>query len=419
MAEKLSTHPGQRFECRDCPARCCRLPASVVIDRDDVARFRAEPWVRERLPEQGLAILERGVLPMREVERGLRCAFLDDDLLCGLQKRFGEAYLPRACQAFPFGFTRNEKDVTVAQLSQLCPSIRDNYGEPLDGQLRGKLAKKGATERMSTAMATLRGVILPRAQYLRVAEGWDETLASDAPPLPALALIYDATRAFEDALPFGSEKVPDAAVAAALAQAAAREPEPLGTRRAPSFHARVVFAYLLGNLCYPSRVRLAQRMRSAPATRFEALRSFGNKLAWMLGRGTVDLLYVPRPVKLGRVRRVARFLAEDGAEARRVAGYLRLVLARRQIFSRPRHLMAVVLDLSLAAAVISRFARCRAAADERSAVSAEDVGEAIGVAELVLLSHRSLTEDGRLMKNLRWLLLTKPERFRGVLEGEA
>ncbi|MCC6523412.1 MAG: YkgJ family cysteine cluster protein [Polyangiaceae bacterium] len=418
MAEKLSTHPGQRFACRDCPARCCRLPASVAIDADDAARFLAEPWVRERLPEQGLAILERGVLPMREVERGLRCAFLDDDRLCGLQKRFGEAYLPRACQAFPFGFTRNEKDVTVAQLSQLCPSIRDNYGEPVDAQLRGKLAKKGATERMSTAMATLRGVILPRTQYLRVAAGWDEALASDAPPLPALARIYEATRAFEDALPLGSEKVPDAAVDAALAEAAAREPEPLGARRAPSFHARVVFAYLLGNLCYPSRVRLAQRMRTS-ASRFEALWSFGNKLAWLLGRGTVDLLYVPRPFKLQRVRRVARFLAADGAEARRVAAYLRLVLARRQILSRPRHLMAVVLDLSLAAAVISRFARCRAAADERTTVSAEDVGEGISIAELVLLSHRSLTEDGRLMKNLRWLLLTKPERFRGVLEGEA
>ena len=32
--------------------------------------------------------------------------FLDDDMLCSMQKRFGHEYLPRTCQAFPFAFTR-------------------------------------------------------------------------------------------------------------------------------------------------------------------------------------------------------------------------------------------------------------------------------------------------------------------------
>ena len=49
----------------------------------------------------------------------------------------------------------------------------------------------------------------------------------------------------------------------------------------------------------------------------------------------------------------------------------------------------------------------------------EDVREGISVAELVLLSHAALAEQSRLMKNLRWLLLTKRESFRAVLATEA
>jgi lysine-N-methylase len=67
--------------------------------------------------------------------------------------------------------------------------------------------------------------------------------------------------------------------------------------------------------------------------------------------------YVPRPFRLRRVNAVDRFLSES--EGGLVRDYLRLVLQRRQIFCEPRHLLAVVVDLALATAIISRFARCR------------------------------------------------------------
>lgn len=415
-ATKLSAPPSQRFECRDCPARCCRLPWSIRFSGEEAQRYLSDPWVRERAGREGAQVIERGVLPMREKDRRLECVFLDEDMLCSLQKRFGHSYIPRACQAFPFGFIHDEENAVVAQLSRLCPSIRDNYGEPVDKQLKDKLRQKGEPERMSKAMATLKGMILSQPQYIRVARHWEEQLAAGASPAAVLARLYDWMYAFEGALPHGSERAADAAVQAALERAHASEVEPLSPRPSPSFHARVLFAYLLGNLCYPSRVRQAHRVEQAPA-RLQALRSFGNKAAWMLGRGTVDMLFVPRPFKLQRVRAVERFLsAEEGAL---VSEYLRLVVQRRNIFIQPRHLLAGVLDLSLATVVISRFARCRAAAEERTRVAPDDVREGIGVAELLLLSHANVSEQGRLMKNLRWLLLTNRERFRHVLATEA
>ncbi|MGK4009312.1 YkgJ family cysteine cluster protein [Sorangium sp. So ce1036] len=416
-ATKLSSPPNQRFACRDCPARCCRMPWNIRFSNEEARRYLEDPWVRERAGSEAAVVIARGVLPMLEKDRRLQCVFLDDDLLCSLQKRFGHEYIPRSCQAFPFGFVRDEEDVVVAQLSQLCPSIRDNYGDPVDRQLRAKLQQRGESERMSTALATLRGVILSRPQYLRIARHWEEQLAVDASPASTLARLYDWTTALERALPAGGERATDAALEAAFQQAHAHEAAPLAPRRRPSFHARVLFAFLLGNLCYPSRVRQAHRVGTAPFAELQGLRSLGNKAAWMLGRGTVDMLFIPRPFKLQHVRTVDRFL--DGEQGALVRDYLRLALQRRHIFSAPRHLLAAVLDLSLATAVISRFARCRAAADGRTQVAAEDVREGISVAELVLLSHAALSEQGRLMKNLRWLLLTKRESFRGVLETEA
>ncbi|WP_437590016.1 YkgJ family cysteine cluster protein [Sorangium sp. So ce1000] len=393
------------------------MPWNIRFSDDEARRYLAEPWVRERVGEEGALVIGRGVLPVRERDRQLQCVFLDDDMLCSMQKRFGHEYIPKSCQAFPFGFVRDEKDVVVAQLSQLCPSIRDNYGKPVDRQLKAKLQQRGDTERMSKALATLSGVILAQPHYLRAARYWEEQLATSASPASTLARLYDWTAAFERALPQGQGRATDASVDAALGQAGGEEPAPLAPRKEPSFYARVLFAYLLGNLCYPSRVRESHRVGRASWTELQALRSLGNKAAWMLGRGTVELLFVPKPFKLQRVNTVDRFLASD--EGTVVKDYLRLVLQRRHIFSAPRHLLAAVLDMSLATVVISRFARCRAAADGRVKVSLEDVREGISVAELVLLSHAALSEQGRLMKNLRWLLLTKRESFRALLATEA
>jgi lysine-N-methylase len=82
-------------------------------------------------------------------------------------------------------------------------------------------------------------------------------------------------------------------------------------------------------------------------------------------------------------------------------------------------LLDVLLDLALATTIISRFARCRAAAEDRTRVTADDVREGIGVAELVLVSHVHPSAHGPVMMNLRGLLITNRAWLRGVLASEA
>lgn len=216
MPTKFVFDGEQRFACRDCPARCCRLPVAIPLNQEEIARYRAEPWIRERVGGDGMTWIENGKIPTVDAHRILQCIFLDDDGLCAMQKRFGHAFLPQTCQSFPFGFVRNEKGALVAQMSQLCPSIRDGYGELITAKrLTEKLAQKGGEERMSKAMGTRHGRILSQAQYIRVVERWLDRLRSDALPPQVLLELYDWTLAFEDALPGNAEKPSDADVTAA------------------------------------------------------------------------------------------------------------------------------------------------------------------------------------------------------------
>lgn len=415
MATKFSAPKDQRFECRDCPARCCRLPWAIKFSSEEVDRYLAEPWVQERAQVEGLNVLARGILPMREHERRLQCIFLDDDQMCGMQKQFGHSYIPRACQAFPFGFMHNEKGEVVAQLSQLCPSIRENYGKPVDKQLKLKVKQKGDIERMTTAMSSLGRVLLSQNQYLQVARAWAAELRKDLSPTDILAHLYDRMMVFDQALPTGSERVANKAIESALERSKDTLLEPLEPLARPSFHARALYSYLLGNLCYPARVRQPHRVFGGGG--LQGVRALFGKWAWLRQRGTVDMLFVEEPFRLQRVGAVKRFL--DQPTGAQIRDYLLLTIQRRQLFATPRYIHDPIIDMSLATVLISRFARCKAAADGRNTVTPADVREGISVAELVLVSHVALADEGKTMSNLRVLMLSSRDKLRALLASEA
>ena len=84
------------------------MPWAIRLSDDEAQRIGANDWARSRMAELGAALARdrsgARVLPMIEVARNLQCVFLDDDGLCGLHKRFGHAFIPAVCQAFPIEF---------------------------------------------------------------------------------------------------------------------------------------------------------------------------------------------------------------------------------------------------------------------------------------------------------------------------
>lgn len=407
----------RRFECSSCPARCCTSPWGNPVSKAEIERILGDDEARGRLSAREQRILRAGVLPMIEFERNLRCVFLDDDLLCSLHKLRGHDFLPATCQAYPFGFLAHESGRPVALLSRYCPSIRDNRGAEVEGVLPAKLEQAGVARPLASSLGLRSGRVLSREHFAWLVDAWRDVL--ERAPLPeALVRLFQATDRFDEALSRGAAAgTPGALTEGALAKAweAAdpSQPSPMPRRRT-SFSARVLLAYLLGGLSYPSRVLLPHRTRKRSFG--ENVRSLANRLAWLLSWGQVDLYLVSGRVPIRRVERVESVLA--GPHAGVVAEYLSEVLWRRQGMHRQTYLHRVLVELALMAVIISRHAKAAAAA--RGGVRAEEgeVREAIGVAEL-LFSHHGEEAGGVVLSILRMRLLSDEGQFRSLLAAEA
>lgn len=401
----------QRFACRDCPARCCQTPWGIAVDDDEKARILGDEEAVARLDHRALDVIKKGVLPMRDTGDGLACVFLDDDMLCSLHKRHGHAFIPANCQSYPFGFSKNEDGESVALLSRYCPSIRDNYGESVSTVIEEKLAQVGGAQAMAEKMGLRSGRTLARTHYARVVREWTEILKSGSLP-EALSAVFDFTDRIDEALPkkkdLGKEEV-EAALTAAHERTVR---EPIAARPRLDFNARIFFGYLLGGLCYPSRVMHAHRVTAV--TYWESVRSWGNRLAWFFGWGTARLIFVNNPVAPGRVARVAPVLTAEGGDL--VRGFLIEVLQRRQGMSSQTYLHRVVVDLALMTVLISRYARAAASAEGLSAATAAHVKEGIGVAEL-LFTHQG-GANLTVLDQLRYKLMTGRSDFRRLLAHE-
>jgi lysine-N-methylase len=404
---------GQRYACRDCPARCCKT-WGIPVAPEVAHTILQDEELRKRLVGRAPGVLAGGTLPMVERNGELQCVLLDDDDLCALHKRHGHAALPSACQAYPFGFVKNERQQVVAQLSPHCPSIRDNRGEPVGGLVRAKLKESGAPLTLAPRMGLRSGRTLPTAQYAALVNAW-QSFAAEKTPLEAVLASYELTDFFDEALPgkdFDTQEVTRALGTATERQATAPSP-PLARRARPTWHARVLYAHLLGGLSAPSRL-LAPYAAARPSLG-RRLGAWGNQLAWLLSMGSVDLLHVPGRVAVRKIDRVPPFLS--GPLGAPVGQYLGRVLEGRQLLTRQTYLTRVLVDLGLGVAVISRFARARAVGHGRPEVERSDVLEGIGIADL-LFAHRTDTKNP-VIDNLRLTLMSDPAAFRRFLASEA
>lgn len=101
---------------------CCRQQRVTI---DEVERRRIGRHLIEAADARALALapdrIERlgGYAVLPRVDD--RCAFLDDDALCGLRKRFGERAYPDVCRKFPY-LAIHAGDRLVVDLSFHCPT---------------------------------------------------------------------------------------------------------------------------------------------------------------------------------------------------------------------------------------------------------------------------------------------------------
>lgn len=110
----------KKFRCdgSKCSSRCCR-GWRVAIDRDTHEKFLALDD-RDYIIEKLEFIEAENVFAVKLKPDG-SCPFLDDDLLCSIQKKHGENFLAAICQAYPRITYRLGEQTLEQSLTLTCP----------------------------------------------------------------------------------------------------------------------------------------------------------------------------------------------------------------------------------------------------------------------------------------------------------
>lgn len=132
----------QNWSCHNCSG-CCRQHL-IEITEEERQRIVDQQWTaNDGVPDGPVVVPHRSSLFKKSwrLAHGSDggCVFLNDDGLCRIHAKFGEAAKPLACRIYPYALHPAGKKVTVS-LRFSCPSVVANLGKPVS-ESRGELKK--------------------------------------------------------------------------------------------------------------------------------------------------------------------------------------------------------------------------------------------------------------------------------------
>lgn len=163
----------QNWNCHNCGG-CCKQH-QIEITLEEKKRIEKQHWDQDdSIPGGKPVIVKMGLSPVSQRYRLAHqadgsCIFLDEQGLCRIHAKFGEPAKPLACQVYPYAFHPAGNEVAVS-LRFSCPSVVSNLGERLDRQEPAirKIASQVLPKRHKTPPA-------PKLTA-REAVGWPDTL---------------------------------------------------------------------------------------------------------------------------------------------------------------------------------------------------------------------------------------------------
>lgn len=127
----------QNWNCHSC-AGCCRQH-EIEITPEEKERIEKQRWDQDKsIPAGQPVFVKLGLSPVSNRYRLAHqedgsCIFLDEKGLCRIHAKFGEPAKPLACQVYPYAFHPAGNDVAVS-LRFSCPSVVGNLGKRVDQQ---------------------------------------------------------------------------------------------------------------------------------------------------------------------------------------------------------------------------------------------------------------------------------------------
>lgn len=134
MAISLTLPTIQNWSCHNCGG-CCRQHA-IEVTEEERQRILSQGWTANDGTPTGNALFERqGGPPWAKRYRLAHqadgaCVFLNEQGLCRIHAKFGEAAKPLACRIYPYAVHPAGKQATVS-LRFSCPSVVANRGRSM------------------------------------------------------------------------------------------------------------------------------------------------------------------------------------------------------------------------------------------------------------------------------------------------
>lgn len=181
----------QNWSCHNCSG-CCRQHGIFITD-EEKTRIEQQNWTAADGvdPDLPIVIKTKGHTGRRwrlahQVDGA--CVFLNDQGLCRIHAKFGEAAKPIACRIYPYAFHPAGKKIAIG-LRFSCPSVVKNLGRPVREQSADlkSLASAVVPEHATSAPAPeiVPGRRLQWTEFHTVNRALDETFADANAPLLA------------------------------------------------------------------------------------------------------------------------------------------------------------------------------------------------------------------------------------------
>ncbi len=190
MAISLTLPTIQNWSCHNCGG-CCRQHA-IEVTEEERQRILSQGWTANDGTPTGDALFEWHAGPPWTKRYRLAhqadgaCVFLNEQGLCRIHAKFGEAAKPLACRIYPYAFHPAGKQVTVS-LRFSCPSVVANRGRSMKQntdeikQLARAVVPEGYERTPPPAVSVRERVDWP--DFLRFTDAIDAELTSMATPI--------------------------------------------------------------------------------------------------------------------------------------------------------------------------------------------------------------------------------------------
>ncbi len=181
----------QNWSCHNCSG-CCRQHL-IEITEEERQRIEKQKWRKsDGIPDGQPVVEPHGGPPwnrryrLANTEDG-SCVFLNQDGLCRIHAKFGEAAKPLACRVYPYAFHPSGKKVTVS-LRYSCPSVVANLGKAVAenrDELKqiARLVVPEGTDRIPPPPLHHRESV-EWGDFLRIVDELESIIATDSVPLP-------------------------------------------------------------------------------------------------------------------------------------------------------------------------------------------------------------------------------------------